>query len=395
MEKVDYLIIGNGIAGLSAIKEIRSKDKDGRIALVSNEPYNTYYRVRLTELISKDFTDDEILVNKDDWYEENNITEYLNRSANELDTENNRVILDDGIEIEYSKLLLATGSKPFIPPMKNQDKEGFFALRSLDDLNEFKNYLEDCNKIAVVGGGLLGLEAAWSLKELGKEVTILQFDNCILGNQLDIPLAKRLEEELEKEGFKIYTNADVETLLGTTKVAGVRLKDGREMDVDAVLVSTGVKPNMDLVKTSNIEQNRGVVVDTSLKTNIENIYAAGDVIELNGVVLGLWTAGLEQGRIAGNNMVGGDMTYDVPKPFASLNIGPISLFSAGQTKDVDKVYEEIDGDNHNKLFVKDGKLVGCILYGNTKSMGKFRKAVFAKKDIGEFLEENNLKGVFK
>lgn len=396
MEKYKYLVVGNGIAGLSAVKEIRKQDQEGSIAIISRESYYTYFRVKLTELLCKDFCDEEILVNKEGWYEENNIKVFLNRSGESLDTDKNILTLDDKTEIEYEKLLIATGSVPFIPPMNGSYKKGFFALRSLRDLNYIKEYLEDCKKVAVIGGGLLGLEAAWSLKELGKDVKVLQHGDYILGNQLDEGLAKRLEAELEEEGIEILTDADVEEVLGDDDiVSGLRLKDAREFEIDAVLVSTGVRPNMDLALDTKIETNRGLVVNNHLQTNIENIYGAGDVIELNGVVLGLWTAGLEQGRIAGNNMAGGSMTYDVPKPFASLNIGPISLFSAGEVHGAHKVYEYKEGKNHNKLFEKDGKFVGSILYGDTKAMGKFRKAVFAKKDMDEFLEENNLRDMYK
>lgn len=391
MEKYKYLVIGNGIAGLTAVKEIRKNDKEGSIAIISKEPYYTYFRVKLTELLCKgDFCKEDILVNKESWYEDNKVKVYLNSVAKDLDTDKSLLVLGDGTEIEYEKLLISTGSKPFIPPMKGTEKDGFFALRSLRDLNYIRDYLKDCREVAVIGGGLLGLEAAWSLRELGKKVTVLQHSDYILGNQLDEELAKRLEGELEAEGITVLTCANVEEVLGDGRVEGLRFQDGRTIDIDSVLVSTGVQPNIDLVKDTKLATNRGILVNEKLETSIENIYAAGDVIELNGVTLGLWTAGLEQGRIVGSNMTGASKEYDVPKAFASLNIGSISLFSAGKISDVDRVYEHKDGDNHSKIFVKDGVLVGSILYGDTKAMGKFRKAVFANKKIEEFLEENDL-----
>lgn len=396
MKNYKYLIIGNGIAGLSAAKEIRSKDAEASIGIISNEPYYTYFRVKLTELLCKDdFCNEDILVNSEEWYEKNNIEVLLNTVAKNLDSDNNEITLENDEKIKYEKLLIATGSRPFVPPMNGSAKKGFFALRSYNDLNDMRSYLETCNDVAVIGGGLLGLEAVWSLKELGKTVHVLQHTDYLLENQLDTQLSARLRKELEAEGIIVHTLANVEEIAGGDKVEKIILKDGREIEVQAILASTGVRPNMDLVVDTKVETNRGIVVDCSLKTSVDNIYAAGDVIELDGIVLGLWTAGLEQGKIAGCNMTGGDMCYDVPKAFASLNIGPISLFSAGKTSDCDKVYEYENGDNHYKIFTQDGLMVGSILYGDTKPMGKYRKAVFAKENVENFLKENELEDLYK
>ncbi len=392
MINVKYLVIGNGMAGLSAIKEIRKNDKEGTITVVTNEPYHTYFRVKLTELICEDYEEKDLLLNSPEWYEENNIDVRLRKIVEKIDYENRVALLDNGEEIKYKKLLLATGSRPFIPPITGNFKKGFFALRNLKDLSFIQDYLEDRRKVAVIGGGLLGLEAAWSLKELGKEVSIIEFAPHLLSRQLDEEFSIKLEEKLKKEGFNIYLDTAAEEVLGDdNRTDGLRLSTGETLETDAVLISSGVRPDLDLVIDSVVENERGIKVNNKLETNIDEVYAAGDVAQIGETVLGLWTAANEQGKIAGANMSGGNEEYDIPKLFASLNIGDIKLFSAGQISDVDKVYEYENDKTHNKIFVKNGKIVGSILFGDTKEMGKYRRAVFGKESIADFIKENNLK----
>ena len=167
MEKIKYLIIGNGIAALSAAREIRKTDEDGSIVMVTNESSYTYYRVKLTEYLSKEFNDDDLLVTKKEWYDEKDIHVILSKIVTEINFEDEKIILDDGEEIRYEKLLITTGSRPFVPPINGKFKEGVFALRTLADTSYIQDYLKECEDVSVIGGGLLGLEAAWALKELG------------------------------------------------------------------------------------------------------------------------------------------------------------------------------------------------------------------------------------
>ncbi|MFS8541703.1 MAG: FAD-dependent oxidoreductase, partial [Tissierellales bacterium] len=289
MERIKYLIIGNGIGGLSAAREIRSHDKESRIVLISKEPYLTYYRPKLTEGIFEDFSVDSLLVYDEKWYRQRNIEIVLKTAVEKIDIDNSIVHLDDSRKIEYEKLLIATGSHPFIPPFKGKDKEGVFALRTLQDLYEFKEFLKSCNTVSVVGGGLLGLEAAWSLKQLGKEVNVIEFAPYLLPKQLDKELAGKLERRLNSLGLNIYINSQVEEVLGDTRTNRLKLNGDREIATEAVLVSSGIRPNLDLIKDTPIEYDKGIKVDSQMRTNIENIFAVGDVVEVEGMVLGLWT----------------------------------------------------------------------------------------------------------
>ncbi|MCF6462635.1 NAD(P)/FAD-dependent oxidoreductase [Clostridium sp. Cult1] len=390
MEKVKYLIIGNGIAGLSAAKEIRNNDKQGTITMISSESYHTYYRVRLTECLSKDFKDEELLVNKDKWYEEKDIKVLLNKIVEKIDVDKSKVRLDDGIEIEYEKLLLATGSRPFIPPVAGKFKQGVLALRTLRDLKYIRSYFDNCNSITVIGGGLLGLEAAWSLKKLGKKINIVEFAPYLLPRQLDDEIGIKLEKKLKEESFNIYLSSAAEEILGENRANGILLRDGKKIETDGILFSVGIRPNLDIIRDTSIEFDKGIIVNKNLRTNIDNIYAAGDVIQIDGMVIGLWTSANEQGKVAGANMSGNALEYTEAKLFTSLSLGDIKLFSVGDIKDFDKVYEYKDENDgiHHKLFTTEGKLTGGILFGDTKSMGKLKKAVTENTDIDSYLDGN-------
>lgn len=329
----DYLIIGNGIAGLKAAETIRKKDDHASIVIISKAADYTYWRTKLSELICKDFTNDDILVKKLDWYEKNNIDVKLKNEVDKLDLENKKAILKNGDQIEYGKALIATGSHPFVPPIKNIDTEGVFAIRTVDDLNSFKNHIKENKKVIIIGGGLLGLEAAFSIKNAGCDVLVIETFDYILGKQLDNELSLKLEKELNEAGIETSTGKNTSEILEKDgKVCGIKLDDGTEIEGGTILVQTGVRNDLDVAINSGLKTERGIIVDETLKTSDENVYAAGDCIQLGQATIGLWTASMEMGEIAGSNMTGDDKTYQTPKPFSSLLLGDIKLFSAGFNK---------------------------------------------------------------
>lgn len=389
MYDTSYVIVGNGIAGLSASKEIRKNDSSGKITIVSSEPYLTYYRLKLSKYLSKDFEDEDILVHDESWYEDNNIEVILGKIVEKIDVEKNIIKIDDGREIKYDKLLLANGSRPFIPPIPGKYKQGVLALRTLKDLKYIKEYFEKCEDITIVGGGLLGLEAAWSIKQLGKKVNIIDHSPFVLSKQLDEEISRKLEAELINEGFNFYLDSGVEEILGEDVANGVKLNGDRIVNTDAVLISAGVRSNLDFIRDTPIEFNRGVKVDKYMVTNIDNIYAAGDVAEVEGKVLGLWTASNEQGKIVGQNMTGNMEEYTSPKPYTKLEIGDIKLFSAGDVKNFDRVLEYKDDEKgiHHKLFVTDDNITGAILYGDISGMIKIKNAVVKNLKLEEYLKD--------
>lgn len=381
----DYLIIGNGISGLSAAEEIRKNDPKGSILIVSDEHSLTYWRTRLSELIEKDYTDEEILVKKENWYQEKNIEVKLDTHIEKIDKENKKAIGKDGAEYEYGKLLIATGSHAFVPPIKNADAEGVFAIRSSDDLKHFKEYLNDKKKLIIIGGGILGLEAANSISHLGIEITIVEAFDYLLARQLDKDLSQKLEKALNEMGMKTLTGKfSEEILLKDGKVCGLKLTDGTELVADAIMIQAGVRANIEIATNSNIPTDRGILVGENLQVENEDIYAAGDVAQIGNFSIGLWTASMEMGKIAGANMTGDNKLYEQPKPFSTLMLGDIKLFSAGQNAGdgIEEVKKE-DGEKIYKLFKNEDKFVGGILWGDIKYQMDVKKIVFEGVDPKE------------
>lgn len=386
-ESSKYLIIGNGIAGLSAAKTIRNNDKNGSITMISNEPYLSYYRMKLTEELATYSEDEAIYVNKPSWYDKNHIDVNLNRNVVKIDDKNNMVTLENNQNICYEKLLIATGGIPFVPSINGSNKMGVFTLRNINNLKSIRNYIKDIDAITVIGGGLLGIEAAWSLKLLGKKVTLIEFAPYLLNRQLDEDLGYKLKKEIEKQGIEVYLPKAAEEVIGKNKVEKLRLSTGDIIETQAILISSGVRPNLELVRNSSIRYDKGIIVDKYLKTNIDNIYAAGDVIEYENRVYGLWTASNQQGKVAGNNMSGLVEEYTNPSTYTSLRVGEIKVFSIGDVKYYDNVYDYKENEDiHHKLFVKNKLITGAILFGDLKEQNSIRAAVTNNESLENYLE---------
>lgn len=386
-----YVIVGNGIAGLSAAEEIRKNDNDGRIIVISEEKYLTYNRVKLSHFISKeDYTLKDLMIKDEKWYKDREIEVLLNTEVIKIDSENKEVVaksIDNQDNIKYDKLLIANGSSPFIPPIKGIDSKGVFSLRTIDDLKEIQRYIKKCSSISVIGGGLLGIEAAWALKQAKKEVNVIEFWPYLLPRQMDEELGEYLRIHLEKEGLKFYLKSVGEEIHSDGKARNIRLKDGNIIYSDAVLISTGIRPNVDIAKGTSLKVERGILVDKYMRTNIEDIYAAGDIAEIDGVVLGLWSAAMDQGKIAGSNMTGAEKEYRISKPTTALIIGDTKMFSTGNIDRADTDMK-IQGENYfHKLFMKKEKLIGGVLIGDITKMIALKKAVSENRDLTHMLEK--------
>ena len=387
MKKYDYLILGSGVAGVTAAKEIRKKDKEGSILLLGNENERPYFRIELTACLSEENPPIPYL-DKEDWAEKLNIDVDFDGEVSSVDFDAMSVTTEKGDSFQGEKILLANGSHANLPPFKNRDLKGVFTLRSWADLKEIESHLnamEGEKSIGVIGGGLLGLEAARSLKKRGNLVAIVDMEEYLLSKQLDRELGMGLNEEMKDHGFMVYTGRSTKGFVGDDHLTGIEFDDGTVVDLDMVLVSIGVRPNTALFKDTGLELNRGVVVDRTLKTNKKNVWAAGDVAEVEGRVMGIWPAARAMGKAAGANMAGGYVSYEDPKVYTKLDLGTIQVFSAGKIGEGD-VYFYDDGPVHHRLYAKDGKLTGVVLYGDTKAMNTYRKLVEEGAPIDEALD---------
>lgn len=380
-----FVIIGNGIAALQAAENIRKNNGESKITMISREKYNTYYRVKLSHLLGQQFDLGKLYVKPDQWYKDNNIDVLLKKNVLSVDTDKKIVKLDDGSILTYDVLIVASGSHSFVPPVKGNDKKGVYAVRSLDDVEKLNEYINGKKRGVVVGGGLLGLEAAWSLGQTGYDMTVIEFFPRLLPKQSDEEGSRIIEKIIENSGINLVLGAEVEEIIGDP-ADGVILKNGIKIDADFVIFSAGVRPNLDVIKDSGIKINKGIVVDDFMKTNVDDVYAAGDVAEHNGKIYGLWTVALAQGRTAGLNAVGIKTVYKEVPPSSTLKVTGVDVFSSGDIFDEAAVsYRYKDGNTYYKLFVKENKLIGAILIGDISYSTKVKKAIDSGLDLKEFL----------
>lgn len=380
-----YLIIGNGIAGNQAAKSIRKKDPEGEIVIVAEESYPTYQRVKLTHALASGEEIEKMLVDKMASYKEKKIKLILAKRVKEVLFKDNKAILDDEEEILYEKLLIATGANPIVPPYKGDYLDNIMILRRYSDLELLRNKLKSLDKVAVVGGGLLGLELAYSLAKLGKRVDVIELAPYLLNRQLDEKNARRLEEDLKEYQIRAHTGVCLDEVCGYNSVEKLILNNGEELEVEALVFSIGVRSEISLAK-EKLETNRGIIADKNLKTSLDNVWVAGDCAELEGRTMGLWLPSSNMGKVAGANMAGDNLEYEPGSLFTSLNIGDIKIFSAGKISDDKEVLEE-DGQVKTYFF-EDDILVGGILYGDTKDMMRINKAIGSKTTRKDFFERS-------
>jgi nitrite reductase (NADH) large subunit len=380
---MDYLIIGNGVAGTTAAENIRRNDKDAKITIVTEEDSPFYYRIRLNDYITGDLTEASLQTKKDQWYEEMGITLRLKTRITGADALNHSVTTEDGHRLTYDKLLMASGSSSFIPPVKGSDKEGVFAIRNIQDARAIISYARDIRDVVIIGGGLLGLEAGNAFLKMNISVIIVEFFSRLLPRQLDGRGAERLRATMEVMGFKFRLGAKTEEIEGADRVTSVRLEGGERIPAGMVIISAGVRPNLELPKSMGLECDKGIKVDKYLGTNLPDIYAAGDIAEFKGMAYGIWPAAMEQGKIAGINMAGGNMVYNGTTMANTLKVVGIDLASAGDI-DADNKHESrvfINEKTYKKVVIDNNLLIGCIMLGDTTGFNKITKAITEKKDV--------------
>ena len=379
----NYVVVGNGIAGTTAAENIRKQDMEGSITIVTEEDVPFYYRIRLNEYLSGDMTEEELIGKGEEWYRGHNITLKLNTRVSGAVPGEKILFTTDNERIGYDRLLLATGSHSFIPPIKGSDKKGVFALRSVRDARDISSWAVEVEDIVLIGGGLLGLEAGNALRRLGKKVTVVEFFPRLLPRQLDVDGAGRLQKIMEGMGFSFRLGAKTEAIAGANGVDGVQLEGGETLPARMVIISAGVRPNMELAKDLGLEHDKGIKVNERLLTSSPHIYAAGDVAEYHGMPYGIWPAAMEQGKIAGANMAGGDRVYQGTTMANTLKVVGVDLASAGNI-DADNSLESrvvTDDAVYKKVVLEKDRIVGCIMLGNTKGFSRITKAMEEKMDV--------------
>ena len=364
-----HVIIGNGVAGITAAAELADREA-GEIEVYAAEPYPYYFRPQLPRFLGGEISQDRLIARPPSWYEERGIVVHLDAPVARLEPDQKRIVLEDGSEVAYDRLLLAIGGLPFVPPIEGSDKEGVFTLRTLEDALAIKAYAPRCERAVVIGGGLLGLESARGLQGLGLPVTALEFFPRLLPRQLDEEGAAVFRTMVEDLDIGVAVGANTQEILGDGTVEGVVLQDGREFPAQLVLVATGMRCNAGLAAEAGLEVERGVVVDDHLRTSAPDVYAAGDVTSFKGRSWGIIPQAREQAVVAAANMAGADLVYQEIVPSTTLRIAGIHLTSCGKEPSAEEadwtVYRQADpaAGAYKKLALEDDVAVQAIVIGD-------------------------------
>ncbi len=387
-----HLIIGNGVAGVTAAQAIVRADPAAEVHIFGAEPYPYYRRPRLWEYIAGEVEQEALYFRPAAWYAEQGIALHLGTPVVGLDPAGHRITLADGAEVEYDRLLLATGSRPFVPPCEGTDKQGVFTLRTLDDAQAIREYAGQVATAIIIGGGLLGLETARALRSAGLSVTVVEFAHHLLTRQLDAEGGEVLQAILEGQGLHIITQGATVAVLGDERASGIRLKDGREVAGELVLFSTGIRSEVALAREAGLTVERGVVVDRHLRTSAEDVYAAGDVAEFEGRVYGIIPAALEQAQAAAANMVApGSQEYSGTLVSTTLKVVGAELASLGEcvvAAEGDAVLRRADpaAGRYRKFVLRDGHLVGAILLNEKRNILPVKRLIERGADLSAYAD---------
>ncbi|WP_408902014.1 nitrite reductase large subunit NirB [Roseicella sp. DB1501] len=383
------VVIGNGMAGMRTVEELLKRAPQRYdITVFGAEPHPNYDRIALSSVLAGEKTLEQIVINSRDWYAENGIRLIAGDPAVAVDRALKTVTSASGVRLGYDKLLIATGSKPLAPPIPGLGLPGTCAFRDINDVELMLEAARNHRRAVVIGGGLLGLEAAWGLKRRGMGVALVHLMPTLMERQLDTHAGMLLQRDLDKRGIAFFTNGQTEQITGADRATGVKLADGREIEADLVVVAIGIRPNVDLARAMDLEVNRGIVVDDGLRTSEDaDIFAVGECIEHRGQVFGLVAPIWEQAKVCAAQLAGEEeAAYVTPALSTRLKITGIDVFSAGALAAADEADEEITFADaargvYRKLVLRESKIVGAVMYGDVADGGWYFQMLREGTDV--------------
>jgi nitrite reductase (NADH) large subunit len=396
---VRVVIVGNNVAGTTLAKALRDADATVQIDIFTDEHVPYYARPKLIDYVARTIDEDGILFHPREWYEKNRLGLHLGTRVERIDVDAKKVLAGNEW-LPYDRLVLANGSSAFLPPFGGLPKGNVLTLRTLEDAKRIRERASETKRVVVIGGGLLGLETARALAAgfPGLDITILEYAEHLLMRQLDHEGAEILQDWIAEAGTKVVTKAETESLMGDGSVAeAVKLKDGRVIACDMIVVSAGARANLQLAKEAGLEVNRGVKVDSSLRTTAKDVYAVGDVAEFEGKVWGMIPPALDQARIAAKKILGVDgPDYAGTIPSNTLKVMGIDLTSIGTVRSEHETseagFEEIravtaDRKVYKKFVLRNGRMIGAILLGTRKETAKVSKLIREASPVTEDIRD--------
>jgi len=382
------VIIGAGIAGVSAAEAVRENAPDAEIILLSKEDEFPYLRLNLTRLLAGEFAEKNLPLHSAEFYETQHIQLRRGVAAERIVLTEKAVQLESGEMIQFDKLIVATGSHPFVPPLPGTALKQVFTVRTVEDVRQILAAVNPGTKVVCIGGGILGLETAGALAKRQANVTVLEAFDYLMPAQLNPAGSNVLEQHLNTLNIDVVTNAIADCIIGDGAVTGVHLKRGQLIDAEAVVITAGDRANSELLEAAGMTVKKGVLVDNFLRTTNPDIFAVGDVAEHDGVRYGAWSPAMYMGKIAGMNAAGIPTEFGgIPRSHMLKVLGK-PMLSIGVIKAVDGSYRAIEDyadDGYRMFMFRDGRFIGCLLIGKLKLMKPVRKAVQARLDMRDVL----------
>ncbi len=387
------VVVGAGVAGVTATEELRRVLADAELTLIGDEPYPFYNRMAITRLVSEAASIESLYLNPRDWAESRRVDYRRGVAVTAIDRLNREVRLADGEQIPYDRIVIATGARPLVPPIGGLGAEGCFVLRTIDDAVQIQQHIRRTRgrTAVIVGGGLLGLESAYYLAQLDVRVLVLDRGPWPLSRQLDEQAGALLWEMLEDLGIEVMPRTEAQSVLADARVTGIELLEGGSIDAELCLIATGVVPNSELAESAGLDVAGGISVDDGMHTSDPHIFAVGDVVEHAGRRYGLWPACVEQAQVAAANMVGVEAAYRVAAQPARLKVPGIDLLSigvvdapAGEARTV--VVSAYGTRRYRKLILEEGRLMGAIILGTPELFDDVTRAVESRVDVGSELD---------
>jgi nitrite reductase (NADH) large subunit len=387
MSKTRLVVIGNGMAGVACVEQILRHSQEFDVTIFGEERHVNYNRILLSSVLAGEKQLDEIILNPLEWYAEHGIALRLGVRIAAIDPRAKTVTGEDGSVTPYGKLILATGSSPFMPPIAGIHKDGVYAFRNIEDTEALIARSAPGKKAVVIGGGLLGLEAARGLQVQGCDVTVVHLMDRLMERQLDSRGGALLKDKMERLGVRVLVGKSTEAILGNGHAQGVRFAGGEEIPADVVVVAAGIRPNSGLGVQAGLEVNRGIVVNDYMETSDPDIYAVGECTEHRGVCYGLVAPLYEQGKVLAAAIAGNrDMAFEGQAPAAKLKIMGVDVFSAGEFDEgrpgVEAIrYEDPGLGVYKKLVIENGRMAGVILVGDTAGSARYHKWITSGEDL--------------
>ncbi|MEP5151467.1 nitrite reductase large subunit NirB [Planktotalea sp.] len=388
MTKQRLIIVGNGMAPGRMLENLFEVSEAYDVTIFNAEPRVNYDRIMLSPVLSGEKTYEDIIIHGDAWYEEHGITLHKGAKVTKIDRDAKTVTSENGITESYDKLVMATGSNPFIIPCPGHNLNGVLAYRDLDDTDAMMAAAKKGGNAVVIGGGLLGLEAAAGLKAQGMDVTVLHLMPTLMERQLDTAAGYLLEKELESRGIDIRCKANTKQILGETNVEGVELDDGTVIHCDIVVMAVGIRPNVALAQDCGLEVNRGIVTTNAMQTSDPDIYSVGECVEVGGMVYGLVAPLYQMAKVAASHLAGpSDAAFMHTETPTKLKVTGCDLYSVGDFDEgpdrEDIVLRDAKSGTYKRVIIKDNKIIGAVLYGAVADGGWYNELLKSGEDISE------------